>query len=422
MTDQEQEKQEEPTNEFWVADELIPIINKKLEKIQKQATKLKVSGPKLKVLDVRMHEVKQGKIKVQIPQTLFKIEGDPPKLAGWSFVGTVDNSEQLGMIKTVPGVDDLFPKIEAHVGDQYGKCDHCKTKARRKETVIVQNDKGKIMQVGKSCLKDFLGGKDPKQVVQAMSWFKDLQDYLETLRDHGGGEGGGYEAPHVRASDVLAYGIDVVNAVGFYRSNSTAYEKGGESTAHLVSAALFSQPNEKWDSEHLKAARAVVEAGASKEAKDRAQKILDWFDSVPEDQKKNNAFFHNVHIITKEGTATPKNFGYLMGLLPTYAKVEGTLKAKEKSNDKNEHFGSPGQKFVNVQVKVVTSRDVRGYYGTSQFVVMKDNHGRSFTWFNNGKTDMTVGKDYTIKGTIKKHSEYNGLKQTELTRVSAVEL
>jgi hypothetical protein len=53
---------------------------------------------------------------------------------------------------------------------------------------------------------------------------------------------------------------------------------------------------------------------------------------------------------------------------------------------------------------------------------MKDNHGRSFTWFNNGKTDMQLGKEYIIKGTIKKHSEYNGLKQTELTRVTATEM
>ena len=419
MTDQEQEK---PTNEFWVSDELIPIINKKLEKIQKQATKLNVSGPKLKILDVRMHEVKQGKIKVQIPQTLFKIEGDPPKLAGWSFVGTVDNSEQRGMIKTIPGVDNLFPKIEAHVGGQFGKCDHCKTKAQRKETVIVQNEKGKIMQVGKSCLKDFLGGKDPKQVVQMMSWFKDLEDYLESIENKGSGEGGSYATPYVSNEEVLAFGADIVNRLGFYRSNTTAYEKGGSSTAHLAAAAMFTQPNPKWDSEELKQVRQIYHDGISKEGYERAKKILDWFNGIPEEQKKNNAFFHNVHVISKDGVIIPKNFGYLMGLLPTYAKVEGSLKAKEKSNDKNEHYGAPGQKFVNVQVKVVNSRDVRGYYGTSQFVLMKDNHGRSFTWFNNGKTDMQVGKEYIIKGTIKKHSEYNGLKQTELTRVTATEM
>ena len=111
------EEQEKPTNEHWISNELISVLMKKLEKINKQAAKLNVPGPQLELLDTRKFEVKEkGKKPYFVPQTLIKITGEPPKLAGWTFVGTVDNAEQKGMIKMVPGLDDLFPKIEKHVG------------------------------------------------------------------------------------------------------------------------------------------------------------------------------------------------------------------------------------------------------------------------------------------------------------------
>ena len=44
-----------------------------------------------------------------------------------------------------------------------------------------------------------------------------------------------------------------------------------------------------------------------------------------------------------------------------------------------------------------------------------DKEGRNATWKTSGWfDDWVVGK--TIKGTVKEHKEFNGIKQTELTR------
>jgi hypothetical protein len=52
---------------------------------------------------------------------------------------------------------------------------------------------------------------------------------------------------------------------------------------------------------------------------------------------------------------------------------------------------------------------------------MLDNDGRTLTWFANTNPEMNVGEKYRIKGTVKKHDEYNEWKQTILTRVKVLE-
>jgi len=49
-----------------------------------------------------------------------------------------------------------------------------------------------------------------------------------------------------------------------------------------------------------------------------------------------------------------------------------------------------------------------------------DLSGNHLTWFASG-SDMEVGNTYKLLGTIKKHDEYNGVKQTILTRCKVKE-
>ena len=47
--------------------------------------------------------------------------------------------------------------------------------------------------------------------------------------------------------------------------------------------------------------------------------------------------------------------------------------------------------------------------------VLVDQEGREFAWFSSG-TSLEVGAQITIKGTVKEHRQYEGKKQTVLTR------
>ena len=106
--------------------------------------------------------------------------------------------------------------------------------------------------------------------------------------------------------------------------------------------------------------------------------------------------------------------------------------AKEKmykDSIKDEWFGDVGDKF---EKELMFERIIgfEGYYGYTYFVFFRDEEGRVYKWSTgkgtyqcwhktNGRDaylEYEVGKKYLIKGSVKEHSEYKGVKQTVITR------
>ena len=100
-----------------------------------------------------------------------------------------------------------------------------------------------------------------------------------------------------------------------------------------------------------------------------------------------------------------------------------------KDSCKDEWFGNVGDKF---EKELMFERIIgfEGYYGYTYFVFFRDEEGRVYKWSTgkgtyqcwhktNGRDaylEYEVGKKYLIKGSVKEHSEYKGVKQTVITR------
>ena len=81
------------------------------------------------------------------------ISGNAPKYDGWTFLARIewtDNDEAV--VFTAPGIEGIDRDRLAPMW-----CDHCGIKRYRKYTYAVRNDDGNELQVGSTCLKDFLG-------------------------------------------------------------------------------------------------------------------------------------------------------------------------------------------------------------------------------------------------------------------------
>lgn len=78
------------------------------------------------------------------------------KLAGWTFLATLDHElgEDNTIIRAVPGTEGQLPVDYRHRGNA---CDHCKRSQARKQTYVCKHDDGRLMQVGSTCIRDFLG-------------------------------------------------------------------------------------------------------------------------------------------------------------------------------------------------------------------------------------------------------------------------
>lgn len=99
------------------------------------------------------------------------------------------------------------------------------------------------------------------------------------------------------------------------------------------------------------------------------------------------------------------------------------LRKKNAPKSESEYVGEIGEKFDSdvVLSKIHTYETHFTYYGELNFIYkFKDQNDNTIIWKTSNK-DLEEGETYRIKGTIKEHSEYDGDKQTVLTRCKIVE-
>jgi len=71
---------------------------------------------------------------------------------------------------------------------------------------------------------------------------------------------------------------------------------------------------------------------------------------------------------------------------------------------------------IEFEAKIVGVYATEGFYGHTDIVKFRDGNGNLFTWLASDHTDLEREDCILIKGTVKYHDEYWGVKQTVLTR------
>ena len=96
-------------------------------------------------------------------------------------------------------------------------------------------------------------------------------------------------------------------------------------------------------------------------------------------------------------------------------------KERQAQTEKSSYFGTVGEKLTDLEV---TFKNIFWYdtqFGTVFIYIFEDADGHQFKWnTSTGISTLEKGDVIKIKGTIKEHSEYNGIKQTVLTRCKLV--
>lgn len=84
----------------------------------------------------------------------------------------------------------------------------------------------------------------------------------------------------------------------------------------------------------------------------------------------------------------------------------------------SEFIGEIKERLRDIQVKLVSEREINSYYGTSVLYTFAQNEN-ILVWFCSGcpiDKDIHIGDEILLTGTVKAHDEYNGIKQTKLNR------
>lgn len=84
-----------------------------------------------------------------------------------------------------------------------------------------------------------------------------------------------------------------------------------------------------------------------------------------------------------------------------------------------EYFGNVGDK-VQLSLKLVKVGGYETQFGYTSVYTFEDSENHQFVWKTGCGIDADRGSMITIKGSVKAHSEYKGIKQTELTRCKVI--
>lgn len=101
--------------------------------------------------------------------------------------------------------------------------------------------------------------------------------------------------------------------------------------------------------------------------------------------------------------------------LDAAATVIERQRVREVEGRVSEYVGKVKER-IEFEAEVIGVYGTEGFYGHIDIVRFKDARNNQFTWFASDYTDLKRGDRMTIKGTVKKHDDYKGVKQTVLTR------
>lgn len=327
-----------------------------------------------------------------------QVSGEAPSFQGWNFLAKLEPTAHGNLIKGISSVD--LPK-EYRKADL--SCDHCKTSRNRKFTFVVEKE-GEYRKVGKTCLKDFLGHKDPNAIAR---WCEivlelDFSDFSTPI-------GGEVQETYYSLQTVCAYAASAIDKHGFHSSQSETPTKG---IVYTCLAPAYSDTAKAYKKEMIEKYRP------SEQDEITAKNTLDWIAGF--ETQELSDYQHNLLMIYKHEAACNRDFGILVSAVYVYLKEQDKLKAYEKVEKSNEHIGVIGERD-NYKLKLVGSKEIYESYDDSEYYIhrFEDEKGNCFVWFT-GK-DIKVDKEdvHEYRATVKRHDEFNGRKQTVLTRVSA---
>ena len=316
------------------------------------------------------------------------IEGEPVKYQGYQFVAVAEFIGGQTITKAVAGGREVKPS-EVKVG----YCDHCKTTRLRSKVIFIEDESGKLSQVGSSCVKDFLGWEFNASSLPTEDVFED---------EFGGFVGGGFSG--FSTSAILAYGLTQVAKVGYLPSSE------GISTKSLVwdklSGGNYGDKNWK---EIVGVEPGIAEFEAAKELIEYAKNFVG-----------DSSYAENLRAVACLEFQSFSTVGILLSIIKAKQKIEAqAVLAEQQVVYKKEQYAAIGSK-IQVEVTVLSSNTFESAYGWTTLYTFSSGEYQ-FKWFSSSGINVAVGDKVIIKGTVKGSDEYKDSFSTLLTRCKVVE-
>lgn len=458
---------ETTTETYEIVEDRFEECKERIERLNKRARKLgvpgltyEVTGRFVKDVDTGREDWKLDPIVLKVPFVTVEVTGATPKIAGYTFAATIEHTKAGNILHSVPGAGLEAPARFRETGRV---CEHCGYVRDRKDTYLVFHHESQTWkQVGKTCLKDYLG-EDVDAFLNRLGWWNEIALFGEVDPDEWGWGGGHRCEPLYHRSEFLRAVAILVRTEGWV-SRTKARASNEMLTATADRALWLLSPSVNRDDANDK---HKVWSKSTPEDAETAQKTLEFVRTewLGKPVQERSEYEHNVAAAIADGdeedTVSRRQAGLVgSAVFCYYRAVEKEIERKEEEkNLLNEHFGEVGggdeigvytrgakkgqpkfRKGYELTLTILAIIDrVDEFDGFTTYIhKMRDADGRTFTWFGSRhlETDERPEGDEgfrplrpaergdTVKAVwnVKAHNEFKGRKETIVNRPRKEEL
>ena len=382
------------STEYTILARRVPELEKRVKRLNKKGGNIVLTVLRERV--ERLEAVPEADLPVRNRYVAdVALQGLAVIVSGWTFLAALEWINGAQIVTHAPGID-----IPREYWDREPECEHCGFERKRIYTYVLRSESGKYKQVGKTCLKDFLGSTDPGLAVNVFALMSDLADWGGEEDEEGGCSSGrlvGYDA-----LTLLAVTSAMIRENGWISRGKCPM--GELSTSEQALDVLAKNPCPELTAGDVEKARSTLAWVESLEAKSDYEHNLKTVLTGQED-----CFVRSKHA----GLACSAVAGY---------DREQNRQAAQAAQVPSTHFGEVGKRYKGLTCTVTRVSYCSGMYGESTILGLVTAEGCQLVWFaSNGISgcqdeDALRGKQIVIDGTVKDHSTFRGTPQTKLTR------
>jgi len=380
--------------------ELVAKANKPLAKLGLGA---------IQVLATAQRKVKTGEtnalgeaIYVIVFDATLALPAELVKIQGQEVVARLQSIEGQNLITRLGGGEDL--NLDAY-REAPIECGHCGLKRNRNASWVVNDATRGLIQVGDSCVDLYFGIDVSAMLSTANTVFGILDSDECGTRRHNHYDFTAFAS--IVTWITMTSGFMTKKQAGDYSSNATAL------VADLLASPCLSQDRkvrEDYDAKH-----AAHAAWRQENFKDEnlLGTALDWW----LERTDLTEFEHNCRLAILAQDAR------FLGLAAFGIKLwaDAHFGAATRQTVVSTWVGEVKKREVFTHLKVARLASFDSDFGTRTVVTFEDVTGNVLVWKASGDPRVTLGACYDVKGTVKAHGDYKGVKQTTLTRCDLTE-